>query len=191
MEILRLKTNQINQNGYHKNILTRDKIGALFIFPNGYIPNDCLACNGYALKIEDYLNLYAILGKDYNKGDEEVDEFRIPDYNITGRFLQPGSGNFGTLKNAGLPNIDLALRVDGGGNSKQYYGNSYLTEYGTDDYGGTLTVLTNNSDEYMFQMSKAAKNRKAGDLILDTNIYGKSTTVQPPSQGVHICIRYK
>ena len=75
-------------------------------------------------------------------------------------------------------------------NAKQYYGNSYLTEYGTDDYGGTLTVLTNNSDEYMFQMSKAAKNRKAGDLILDTNIYGKSKIVQSPSQIVHICIKY-
>lgn len=191
MKISKLKTNEINQNGYHKNILTKDKIGALFIFPNGYIPNDCLACDGYVLKIEDYLKLYGILGKDYNKGDEQSDEFRIPDYNITGRFLQPGSKNYGSLKAAGLPNIDLALRVDGGATSKQYYGNSYLTEYGGDDYGGVLTVLTNGNDEYMFQMSKAAKNRKAGDLILDTNIYGKSTTVQPPSQIVHLCIKYK
>lgn len=39
-------------------------------------------------------------------------------------------------------------------------------------------------------MSKAAKNRKAGDLILDTNIYGKSKIVQSPSQIVHICIKY-
>lgn len=191
MEIKNLKTNEINQNGYHKNILTRDKIGALFVFPNGHIPNDYLACDGYVLKISDYTKLYAILGKGYNKGDEESDEFRIPDYNISGRFLQPGSKDFGVLRAAGLPNIDLALRVDGGGTAKQYYGNTYLTAYGTDDYGGTLTVLTNNSDEYMFQMSKAAKNRKAGDLILDTNIYGKSKTVQPPSQIVHICIKYK
>ena len=191
MKILNIKTKDINQNGYHKNILTRDKIGALFVFPNGHVPNDCLACDGYVLKINDYLKLYAILGKDYNKGDEENDEFRIPDYNITGRFLQPGSKSFGILKNAGLPNIDLALRVDAGNTAKQYYGNSYLTDYGTDDYGGTLTVTTDRSDEFMFQMSKAAKNRKAGDLILDTNIYGKSKTVQPPSQIVHICIKYK
>lgn len=191
MEILKLSTNEINQNGYHKNIITKDKIGALFIFPNGYVPEDCLSCDGYVLRIDDYAKLYTVLGKDFNTGNESEEEFRIPDYNLTGNFLQPGSSAFGSKKAAGLPNIDLALRVDGGGTAKQYYGNAYLTAYGTDDYGGTLTVLTNNSDEYMFQMSKAAKNRKAGDLILDTNIYGKSKTVQPPSQIVHICIKYK
>lgn len=191
MEISKLKTNEINQNGYHKNILTRDKIGALFIFPNGHIPEDCLACDGYVLKIEDYLKLYSVLGNDYNTGSETSEEFRIPDYNVSGRFLQPGVSAFGSKKAAGLPSIDLALRVDSGATVKQYYNNAYLTDYGTDDYGGTLTATTDRSDEYMFQMSKAVKNRKAGDLILDTNVYGKSTTVQPPSQIVHICIKYK
>lgn len=191
MEILNLNTNEINQNGYHKTILTRDKIGALFIFPNGHIPEDCLACDGYALKIEDYQKLYAIIGVDYNDGTEADDEFRIPDYNISGRFLQPGSSNFGTTKNAGLPSIDLALRVDAGATVKQYYGNTYLSAYSGDDYGGCMGASTNGSDEYMFQMSKATKAKKAGDLILNTNIYGKSTTVQPPSQIVHICIKYK
>lgn len=191
MEILNLNTKEINQNGYHKTILTRDKIGALFTFPNGHVPEDCLACDGYALKIEDYQKLYAIVGTDYNNGTEAEDEFRIPDYNISGRFLQPGSSNFGATKNAGLPSIDLALRVDGGATAKQYYGNTYLTAYGGDDYGGVMTITTNGSDEYMFQMSKVAKTKKAGDLILNTNIYGKSTTVQPPSQIVHVCIKYK
>lgn len=191
MEILNLYTNEINQNGYHKTILTRDKIGALFIFPNGYIPDDCLACDGYVLKIEDYKKLYSIIGKDYNNGTENNDEFRIPDYNLTGLFLQPGTSNFGAKKSAGLPNIDLALRIDAGATVKQYYSNSYLSTYSGDDYGGVMTVTTNGSDEYMFQMSKADKTKKAGDLIMDTNIYGKSTTVQPPSQIVHICIKYE
>lgn len=191
MEILKLSTKEINQNGYHKTILTRDKIGALFMFPNGHIPDDCLACDGYVLKIDDYGKLYSIIGKDYNDGTESEDEFRIPDYNLTGLFLQPGSKNFGTKKPAGLPSIDLALRVDGGTSVKQYYGNTYLSAYSGDDYGGTMSVTTNNSDEYMFQMSKADKTKKAGDLIMNTNIYGKSTTVQPPSQIVHICIKYK
>lgn len=191
MKISNLNTNEINQNGYHKTILTKDKIGALFIFPNGHVPKDCLACDGYALKIEDYQKLYAIIGTDFNDGTEEKDEFRIPDYNISGRFLQPGSSSFGTKKAAGLPGIDLALRVDGGSSIKQYYGNTYLSAYGSDDYGGTMSASTKNSDEYMFQMSKAATTKRAGDLILNTNIYGKSTTVQPPSQIVHICIKYK
>ena len=66
-----------------------------------------------------------------------------------------------------------------------------LTEQSGISYGGCLTHGTGGSDEYMFQMSKATKIKKAGDLIMDTNIYGKSTTVQPPSQIVHICIKYK
>ena len=135
MEILNLTTKEINQNGYHKTILTRDKIGALFIFPNGHVPEDCLACDGYALKIEDYQKLYAIIGKDYNNGSELEDEFRIPDYNLTGLFLQPGAKNFGTKKAAGLPKINLALRVDASGKVNSYYGNKSLSAYGTDDYG--------------------------------------------------------
>lgn len=192
MEILNLTTKEINQNGYHKTILTRDKIGALFIFPNGHIPEDCLACDGYVLKIDDYQKLYAIIGKDYNNGSELEDEFRIPDYNLTGLFLQPGSKNFGTKKLAGLPKINLALRVDASGKVNSYYGNKSLSEYGTDDYGGVMTALTDGGDEPMRLMSDATNIKyRAGDLIMDTNIYGKSTTVQPPSQIVHICIKYK
>ena len=192
MEILNLNTKEINQNGYHKTILTRDKIGALFIFPNGHVPEDCLACDGYALKIDDYQKLYAIIGKDYNNGSELEDEFRVPDYNLTGLFLQPGSKNFGTKKSAGLPKINLALRVDASGKVNSYYGNKSLSAYGTADYGGTMTALTDGNDEPMRLMSDATNiTHRAGDLIMDTNIYGKSTTVQPPSQIVHICIKYK
>ena len=192
MEILNLTTKEINQNGYHKTILTRDKIGALFIFPNGHVPEDCLACDGYVLKIDDYQKLYAIIGKDYNNGSELEDEFRIPDYNLTGLFLQPGSKNFGTKKSAGLPQINLALRVDASGKVNSYYGNKSLSAYGTDDYGGVMTALTDGGDEPMRLMSDATNiKHRAGDLIMDTNIYGKSTTVQPPSQIVHICIKYK
>ena len=41
MEILSLSTNQINQNGYHKTVLTREKIGALYTFPIDFTPEDC------------------------------------------------------------------------------------------------------------------------------------------------------
>lgn len=192
MEILSLSTKEINQNGYHKTILTRDKIGALFIFPNGHIPEDCLACDGYVLKIDDYGKLYSIIGKDYNDGTESEDEFRIPDYNLTGLFLQPGSSNFGVKKSAGLPSIKLALRVDAKSKADSYYGSKYLSSYGLDDYGGAMTSHSDGSDEPMRLMDDATNIKyRAGDLIMDANIYGKSSTVQPPSQIVHICIKYR
>lgn len=187
MGIKNLQSNEINQNGYHKNILTQDKIGALFIFPNGYIPNDCLACDGYVLKILDYSKLYKIIGKDYNKGDEEAEEFRIPDYNITGNFLQPGSNNFGTIKAAGLPNITGAFLPRGDSGCYPFF--DYSTASGAfskSSAGGSTPPYENaggSSGAKVGAFNFSAKNSNA--------IYGKSTTVQPPSQIVHICIKYK
>lgn len=192
MEILNLKTKKINQNYYHQNIFTRNKIGALYTFPKQYTPEDCLACDGYILKIVDFSELYEILGTTFNSGEEAKDEFRIPDYNLTGRFLQPGNQNHGSIKVAGVPSIKLALRVDAKTRVDTYYGSKYLSSYGTDDYGGAMSALSDGSDEPMRLMNDATSVKyKAGDLILDSNIYGKSNTVQPPSQIVHVCIKYK
>ena len=54
MKIISLNTNEINQNGYHFNKLTRNKIGFIYTAPIKIVPDDCLACDGYVLKIEDY-----------------------------------------------------------------------------------------------------------------------------------------
>lgn len=63
MEILSLFTNEINQNGYNFNLLTKNKIGFLYIAPVNIVPEDCLACDGYVLRIEDYKKLYSVIGK--------------------------------------------------------------------------------------------------------------------------------
>ena len=166
MKILTLNTNEINQNGYHINKLTRNKIGFIYIAPANLIPDDCLACDGYVLKIADYEPLYSVIGTQFNDGTEAEDEFRIPDYNISKRFLQPGS-SAGTKIAAGLPDHThtvVALYWDSSGIIEEGRGNP--------DYGHHRTLTT----------SKASANN---------SIYGNSTTVQPPSQLVHICIRYK
>ena len=104
MEILSLLTNEINQNGYNFNLLTKNKIGFLYIAPVNVVPDDCLACDGYVVKISDYRKLHAVIGTIFNTGAENSDEFRIPDYNITKRFLQPGENAAAQIA-AGLPNI--------------------------------------------------------------------------------------
>ena len=40
MEILSLFTNEINQNGYNFNLLTKNKIGFLYIAPVNIVPED-------------------------------------------------------------------------------------------------------------------------------------------------------
>ena len=172
MEILKLKTNALNQNNYNINKHTPDQIGSLVVYPVNYTNENCLSCDGYKLNINDYEKLYAVIGKQFNDGTESENEFRIPDYNITGRFLQPNS--IPTKKfEAGLPNITGAVGAIGKTGAK-YTGAFYYHSA-----GGALS----NSGEADFNAGFDASRCSA--------IYGKSSTVQPSSQGVHVCIRYK
>lgn len=175
MELLNLITNEINQNNYHSNKLTRNKIGILYIAPINMVPDDCLACDGYVLKISDYKKLYSAIGNKFNKGSENSDEFRIPDYNITKRFLQPGS-NAGTIIAAGLPNIT--------GTAPAWIANAGFS--GSLTYGTTASHGSPNSP-----LSHQSTPAYKFDAKISSAIYGKSSTVQPPSQLVHICIKYK
>ena len=174
MELITLSTNEINQNGYHLNKLTRNKIGFIYTAPIKIVPDDCLSCDGYVLKIADYKKLYSVIGKTFNTGTEAEDEFRIPDYNVTKRFLQAGD-NAGTQIAAGLPNI--------------------TGSFGIGDSSGTTTsgvFYTIASSRWSEGGGKAGSNPNVGfNASRSSSIYGKSTTVQPPSQIVHLCIKYK
>lgn len=178
MKILSLNTNEINQNGYNLNKLTRDKIGFIFTAPIKIIPEDCLACDGYVLKIDDYQKLYSVIGKTFNTGNEAENEFRIPDYNITKRFLQPGT-NVGVQIAAGLPNIT------GGWNNVG-------VEPGAISATG---AFYNNPVSGTFFYHASGRGGNVGGFYLNasrsSSIYGKSSTVQPPSHTVHLCIKYK
>ena len=172
MEITNLSTTEINQNGYHKTILTREKIGALYTFPIDFTPEDCLACDGYSLKIVDYQELYKVIGDKFKQSEDAVGTFRIPDYNISKRFLQP-TQNAGNKINAGLPNITGTLGV---------IGLSGATYTGAFYYVGRGAALSNSGEADYIAGFNAS---------LCSSVYGNSSTVQPPAQGVHVCIKYK
>ena len=177
MEISGLNTTEINQNDYHFNKLTQDKIGFIFTAPIKHTPKDCLACDGYVLKKADYKKLYAVIGTNFNTGEEAEDEFRIPDYNITQCFLQP-SQDVSIKKEAGLPNITGAIHfsgIDGWAGSETSFYHSLASGAGRSHNSGS------GSCDVWFRF--AASRSSA--------IYGKSTTVQPPSQTVHLCIKYR
>lgn len=175
MELITLSTNEINQNGYHLNKLTRNKIGFIYTAPIKIVPDDCLACDGYVLKIADYRKLYSVIGKTFNTGTEAEDEFRIPDYNVTKRFLQP-SQDVGNQIDAGLPNIT-------GSTKYILYKNSFTSSgaFKLGEKGVTNDLNTGGSNSYTLNFDASASN----------SIYGKSSTVQPASHTVHLCIKYK
>ena len=175
MKLLNLLTNEINQNEYHINKLTKNKVGILYIAPVNMIPEDCLACDGYVLKISDYKKLYLAIGNCFNTGSELPDEFRIPDYNITKRFLQPSKTPTERM-DAGLPNIS---------------GTFYLQEELSVNASGAFWISSNPSNSTSYR-SKGGGGSPTFSFSASrsSDIYGKSATVQPPSQGVHICIKY-
>lgn len=175
MKLNTLKTPEINQNGYHKNSLTKERIGTLFIYPIDFTPDDCLSCEGYSLLIDDYKDLYKVIGKQFNKSDDSADTFRIPDYNITGRLLQPNK-NVGIQIDAGLPDIvgDFGCWTRNYAVISGAFYNVFTTGTGAGGSG------SGGSNMY-YQFSASHSN----------SIYGNSNTVQPPTQTVHICIKYK
>lgn len=174
MEILKLKTNSLNQNNYSQNQLTPDFVGTLVVYPINFSHPKCLPCDGYILKRIDYEQLFSVIGTQFNDGTEAEDEFRIPDYNISKRFLQPGS-NAGVKIEAGLPNITGSFGI---GDSS-----------GTTTSGVFYTIASTRWNE---GGGKAGSNPNVGfNASRSSSIYGKSSTVQPSSQVVQICIRYK
>lgn len=185
MKISNLITNEVNQNEYHFNKLTRNKIGILYVAPVNIVPEDCLACDGYVLKIIDYKKLHSVIGNYFNTGEEAEDEFRIPDYNITGRFLQP-SKNVGISINAGLPNITGKIDASN-------------TNANTEAFGETYPDQITGAFEGIWGYQSALPDAQGGTMLRGfdfdasrcNTIYGSSNTVQPPSQTVHICIKYK
>lgn len=177
MKVKNLKTNPLNQNNYNINKQTPDQVGSLVIYPVNYTHENTLSCDGYVLLIEDYPLLYSVIGKKFNTGSEQATEFRIPDYNVSGRFLQPSSSP-ATKKEAGLPNITGSV-----------YGAASSASSGYSAPTGAFTKSGGGDNVYAsgyYAMANAVFNASRS-----SSIYGKSTTVQPPSQGVHVCIRYK
>ena len=174
MEILGLKTSILNQNNYNNNQLTPEFIGSLIVFPVNCSHPKCLPCDGYTLKRVDYEQLFSVIGTQFNDGTEAEDEFRIPDYNITGEFLQPNSTANKTIK-AGIPNI--TGYISGDDYKMAQIGGAFY-------YSGTASGTHNETVSGSFNVVHFNASRSS-------SIYGSSTTVQPPARTVQVCIRYK
>lgn len=174
MEILKLQTNFTNQNNYSNNQLTPEFIGSLVVFPINISHPKCLPCDGYVLKRIDYEQLFSVIGTQFNDGTEAEDEFRIPDYNITGEFLQPNSGANKRIV-AGLPNITGYISGD---------------DYKMAQIGGAFYFSGTASGSHQETVG-GSFNIVRFDASRSSSIYGKSTTVQPSAKTVQVCIRYK
>ena len=139
-------------------------IGAIIAFAgNGAIPSGYLLCDGAAYSRTAFPDLFACIGTDYGAGDGST-TFNVPDSNQAKRFLQ-GDVTAGQVKDAGLPNITGQFRV-GYAIVEFPSGACGVTEYRNVGVGTNFV---------------ADNTRVTLDASRSSEIYGNSTTVQPPA----------
>ena len=141
--------------------------------PAGFLP-----CNGALVSRTTYAELFAAIGTLYGEGDG-TDTFALPD--LRNRFMQgAGDDSAGTVKVPGLPDINGSFHGIYGlapsGGETFYSGAFNSSDSGNVYWNGDGSALLDCKVD--FKASKA------------NNIYGDSTTVQPPAVVINYAIKY-
>ena len=143
--------------------------GCVQAFAGQTTPNGWLLCDGSAVSRTDYAALFAVIGTTYGSGDGST-TFNLP--NLVDKFVE-GSATAGTVKSAGLPNITGRLTVS----NSDDQGAFRITSPGWT----TKISTTNGSAAYQYAYLDASRS---------SNVYGNSTTVQPPALTMRYIIKY-
>ena len=164
-------------------------IGEIRWFAMSTPPEGWLVCNGASVFTSDYAALFAAIGKTFTPQLTSTDpDVENPEYSDPAVFRLPnligkvpwGSTSVGTVLDAGLPNITgVATFISSDGVDTQYpdrgalYWSNYAHNVRMQPVSGT------GKRDIMFDASRS------------NNIYGASTTVQPPALCLLPCIRYE
>ncbi len=154
----------------------RVPVGSVHYFAMAEPPEGYLKADGSAVERTVYPELYAAIGTTFGEGDGST-TFNLP--NLMGRFAE-GSTTPGTVKEAGLPNVTGNF-----GTCVPFY----HTEYASGAFRG-ITVAPSSGD------ATDGGTRYTGTVYgytinasYSSPIYGRSSTVQPPSVTLLPCIR--
>lgn len=132
-----------------------------------------LLCNGAAVSRTTYAALFAAIGTTYGSGDGST-TFNLP--NLTDKFIQ-GSGTAGTVKSAGLPEIQGDIAAP----TLDNISNAFAAWSG--DANAASKTKNAQWGEYENKMVSFSAKRY-------NSIYGNSTTVQPPAVTMRYYIKY-
>lgn len=143
--------------------------GSVIIMASNITPSGYLPCNGAVVSIAAYPELYTAIGTKYGAGDGST-TFNLPDYR--NKWIC-GSDVAGSVLEAGLPNITGSFE-DASGNPYTPKGAFYSSRF------GSLQGVENSGYYTRFYIDASRSNP----------IYGKSSTVQPPSMTARLCIKY-
>lgn len=152
-------------------IADSNPVGTIIAVAYTGVPEGYMHCNGAAVSRSTYAALFSAIGTTYGTGNDST-TFNLP--NLVNRFIE-GSNTAGTVLAAGLPNItghfSAALEW-----SQSRYDGAFRrdNQNGSGPEGSAWT----NSQLISFDASRSS------------DIYGASTTVQPPAMTVIYCIKY-
>ena len=155
---------------------------------SGTVPAGWFVCDGHEVSRGEHPELFAAIGVTYGDGDGST-TFNLPDFR--GRFLRGYlgelSGEIGAEQAEGLPDVDLALRMDYPNVRANVKAAPRMDEavYGSDGYAVTDTTGT---DEYMIRQSDLIDREKAGQLVKSA-VYGRSEHVTPMNFAVQWIIK--
>lgn len=156
------------------------EIGDLkFTAHNNTIPSGWLLCDGSAISRTTYAELFDVIGTTYGVGDGTT-TFNLPNY--IDNFAE-GSATAGTIKSAGLPNIEGRFTEDSFGG---------ITASCVISTGGAFSHTKTGPIGVASSMGTATKNYGITLNASQYNaIYGNSTTVQPPALTCRVLIKYE
>ena len=152
-------------------------VGTVIAFAANSAPSGYLLCNGAAVSRATYKHLFNAIGTTYGAGDGST-TFNLP--NLTDRFIQ-GSDTAGTVKNAGLPNINgyaKDLRSGGWSTGQNYTSGCVTQTFSSTSYAVAFSNYLGCL--YGFNIDASKSN----------SIYGASDTVQPPALTMRYYIKY-
>ena len=150
--------------------------GSIVYYGKSTVPSGWLICNGAAVSRTTYATLFDVIGTTFGTGNGSS-TFNVP--NLIDRFPQ-GNATPGTVKAAGLPNIDgYVNNVCTLGTYATYQSGVFKSQKDTTSFSFATGSTKNDSVRTFFFSAKSSNA-----------IYGNSSTVQPPALTLVPCIRY-
>ena len=150
--------------------------GTIIQFAGKTIPDGYLSCNGALVSRTQFADLFAAIGTTWGAGDGKT-TFMLP--NMHHRFLEgtTTTSEVGTYVEAGLPNITGKVMVGGYQlMTSNHTGAFFGSDYGTADYHGQ-------------DGRKNVPTTFGIDASRSSAVYGRSSTVQPASTRMLLCIK--
>lgn len=175
---LNLKVNKADLESEIKRVLgtldTGIPVGAIMAFHD--VPAGWLQCNGAAVSRTTYAALFAKIGTKYGSGNGST-TFNLP--NLHHKFIECTNtqSEVGQSVSAGLPNITGKVMVGGYQlMTSEHTGAFFGSDYGTADYHGQ-DGRQNVPTTFGIDASRSSA------------VYGRSSTVQPDSTRMLLCIK--